>query len=274
MLLPLLFSASIQSGGINNKNLLDSKHETAILLPQFFAYPFLLPKAPPRGVRSLNPMKNATSLSSILGGAACVSRRAATIFLNQLLRPRVLILLACLCLSAGAQTGEWAWMGGSKTGNKSGVYGTLGKPAAGNIPGGRFGASSWTDSSGRFWLFGGDGLDADGNDRNLNDLWKYEPPTASLPVAATPTFSVAAGTYTSTETVSVSDTTSGATIYYTLDGSTPTGKSTRYTTALSIAKTTTVKAIAGATGYSNSALATAIYTILPPRTVTLTPPAH
>ena len=117
-------------------------------------------------------------------------------------------------------------------------------------------------------------MDADGNDRNLNDLWKYEPPTASLPVAATPTFSVAAGTYTSTETVSVSDTTSGATIYYTLDGSTPTGKSTRYTTALSIAKTTTVKAIAEATGYSNSALATAIYTILPPRTVTLTPPAH
>ena len=43
-----------------------------------------------------------------------------------------------------------------------GVYGTLGTPAAGNVPGGRFGAVSWTDSSGHLWLFGGLGHDASG----------------------------------------------------------------------------------------------------------------
>lgn len=41
---------------------------------------------------------------------------------------------------ATAQTGsanQWTWVGGSSTVNQSGVYGTLGTPAAGNIPGSR-----------------------------------------------------------------------------------------------------------------------------------------
>jgi N-acetylneuraminic acid mutarotase len=77
-------------------------------------------------------------------------------------------------------TSEWAWMGGSSTGTlvgngdgRPGVYGTLGTPAAGNVPGGRSGATSWTDSSGNFWLFGGVGEDAVSANRYLNDLWKF-----------------------------------------------------------------------------------------------------
>src|SRR5580704_7723247 len=59
-------------------------------------------------------------------------------------------------------TREWAWMGGSSTvpgtgEGQPGVYGTLGTPAAGNVPGGRQRASSWIDSSGNLWLFGGYG---------------------------------------------------------------------------------------------------------------------
>ena len=38
---------------------------------------------------------------------------------------------------------------------------------------------------------------------------------------ATPTLSQAAGSYTGTQTVTISDATSGATIYYTTNGSTP-----------------------------------------------------
>jgi N-acetylneuraminic acid mutarotase len=78
-------------------------------------------------------------------------------------------------------TNEWAWMGGSSTvgsnGGQAGVYGTLGTPAAGNIPGGRDGAFSWTDSSSHLWLFGGYSYDANGNQGDLNDLWEFNPST-------------------------------------------------------------------------------------------------
>ena len=70
---------------------------------------------------------------------------------------------------------EWAWVGGSKSADSPGVYGTLGVPAPGNIPGGRSGAIAWTDTDGNFWLFGGSGSSATGNSGDLNDLWEYRP---------------------------------------------------------------------------------------------------
>lgn len=82
-----------------------------------------------------------------------------------------------------ASTNEWTWMGGSSTigstGARPGVYGTLGTPAAANVPGGRYGASSWTDSSGNLWLFGGMGPDSSGlpGAGDLNDLWEFSPST-------------------------------------------------------------------------------------------------
>jgi hypothetical protein len=77
-------------------------------------------------------------------------------------------------------------MGGSSTVNQSGVYGTLGTPAAANIPGSRYQASSWTDSSGHLWLFGGMVYDANGNECFLNDLWEYQLPTTTPTVTVTP----------------------------------------------------------------------------------------
>jgi hypothetical protein len=70
---------------------------------------------------------------------------------------------------------EWAWMSGSNTPNHNGTYGTQGTAAAGNIPGARTFAISWTDTSGNLWLFGGFGLDSAGTSGGgeLNDLWKY-----------------------------------------------------------------------------------------------------
>ncbi len=84
---------------------------------------------------------------------------------------------------------------------------------------------------------------------------------STAPPAATPMFSPAAGTYPSAQTVTISDTTAGATIYYTLDGSTPSTGSTKYTGTIAVNSTVTIKAIAAATGFSNSAVATATYTI-------------
>jgi subtilase family serine protease len=80
-------------------------------------------------------------------------------------------------------------------------------------------------------------------------------------VAATPTFSPLAGTYTAAQTVTISDATSGATIYYTTNGSTPTTSSTVYSGAITVSSTESLEAIATATGYTISAVATAAYTI-------------
>jgi hypothetical protein len=81
------------------------------------------------------------------------------------------------------------------------------------------------------------------------------------PPAATPTFSPAAGTYASVRMVTISDTTAGATIYYTTDGSTPSTTSTQYKGTITVNTTETLKAIAAAPGFANSAVGTATYTI-------------
>jgi hypothetical protein len=75
-------------------------------------------------------------------------------------------------------TKEWTWMSGSNTvpsggAGQPGVYGTLGVPAAANVPGGRESAVSWIDSGGDLWLFGGGGSALAQGD--LNDLWRYQP---------------------------------------------------------------------------------------------------
>src|SRR5215831_9966183 len=74
-------------------------------------------------------------------------------------------------------TGEWTWVSGSNTINAPGVYGTKGTAAAGNVPGARYDAVSWTDGSGNLWLFGGAVPGAEG-DFYLNDLWTFTPGTA------------------------------------------------------------------------------------------------
>ena len=77
----------------------------------------------------------------------------------------------------------------------------------------------------------------------------------------TPTFSVPPGTYNQPQTVTVSTTTGGATIYYTIDGTTPTPASTRYTGPIAVPRSTTIRAMAVATGMANSAVASVTYTL-------------
>jgi hypothetical protein len=85
--------------------------------------------------------------------------------------------------------------------------------------------------------------------------------------AATPTFSPAAGTYSGAQSVTISDGTSGATIYYTTNGTTPGTSSTRYSGPITVSSTETLQAIAVATGNTNSVVASAAYTITPQATV-------
>ncbi len=87
-------------------------------------------------------------------------------------------------------------------------------------------------------------------------------PGSGPATVATPTFSPAGGTYTSAQSVSLSDSTSGATIYYTTDGSTPTTSSAVYSSAIAVSSgTVTIKALGAKSGDTNSSVASAAYTI-------------
>jgi hypothetical protein len=78
---------------------------------------------------------------------------------------------------------------------------------------------------------------------------------------AAPVFSVPSGTYAQQQSVSISDKTSGAVIYYTTNGSAPTASSTPYTAAIKVSATTTINAIAIVKGGTSSTVASATYTI-------------
>jgi N-acetylneuraminic acid mutarotase len=175
-------------------------------------------------------------------------------------------------------TDEWALMGGSIqaicgwycSSSPLAVYGSGASAAPGDGPGTRFASAGWTDSRGNFWLFGGH---PSSHWVFLNDLWEYQPSTGPLPTTATPTFSVPTGSYASAQSVTISDATNGAFIYYTTDGTTPTVNSANFQTTtwapLSIPYSETLKAIAVASGCLTSAVATATYT-LPPQAATPT----
>jgi hypothetical protein len=92
----------------------------------------------------------------------------------------------------------------------------------------------------------------------------FTPPGGNTVVA--PTFTPPAGLYTTPINVTLATTTPNATIYYTLDGNTPTTSSTVYSTPIPIFTTTTIKAIATADTMDNSSVATALYSY--PTTVT------
>jgi N-acetylneuraminic acid mutarotase len=171
-------------------------------------------------------------------------------------------------------TNQWTLMGGkfpticgdNCAQTPGAVYGALGVPAPGNNPGSRFAPAGWTDSNSNFWLFGGIATDPAGF---YNDLWEYQPSSiGALPTTTTPTFSVPTGSYTSAQSVTINDATNGSFVYYTTDGTTPTIRSTYYNPSfsppISVQHSETLRAIAVADGCYTSAEATATYTLPPP----------
>ena len=79
--------------------------------------------------------------------------------------------------------------------------------------------------------------------------------------ASAPSISPASGTYTGSVTITMTTSTSGATIKYTTDGSTPNGSSANYTTAFTQSTTATVKSFALKGGISDSNVSTGIFTV-------------
>ena len=98
------------------------------------------------------------------------------------------------------------------------------------------------------------------------------PASAPPPTAASPTMSPPPGSYGAAQMVALADTTPGAVIYYTTDGTPPTISSPKYSTPLPVSTTTTIQAMAAASGYANSAVVGGTYTITstaPPVSVNL-----
>jgi N-acetylneuraminic acid mutarotase len=64
----------------------------------------------------------------------------------------------------------WTWVSGDSVNGVSGVY----DGGESDKPGARDWSASWKDIQGNLWLFGGYGLDVNGDEGDLNDLWKFE----------------------------------------------------------------------------------------------------
>jgi len=77
---------------------------------------------------------------------------------------------------------------------------------------------------------------------------------------AMPVFSIPAGNYITSQNIELTCATSGATIYYTLDGSDPTTASLVYGSPINVTSTTTIKAIAAKSGMTTSGINSSKYT--------------
>ena len=82
--------------------------------------------------------------------------------------------------------------------------------------------------------------------------------------APPPIISPAGGSYTSTQTATISDSLAGAKLYYTTDGTEPTTASTLYAGPIAINASVTIRAIAVASGYKNSATSNATFNLSAP----------
>ncbi len=165
-------------------------------------------------------------------------------------------------------TMQWTFMGGAATAAaaQTPAYGIEGSPATTNIPGGRYSYAAWNTLNGNFWLFGGFGYNVTFGD--LNDLWEAVPPTP------TPAFSLVAGTYQGTQTLTISDAINGAAIYFTTNGNAPVASSSDgYTGPITVSNTELVQAIAVATGRSQSLPRQANYVIEAQSAITWVTPA-
>ncbi len=170
-------------------------------------------------------------------------------------------------------TNEWAWMSGSTLQGQYGSEGTQGIASFQNAPGGRNEAAGWTDGSGNLWLIGGYGYSPqEGFVPTLGDFWEFQLNVNGVSAAAAPTISPAGGTYTAVQSVTLSDSTPGAAIYYMVNSNAP---PTEYTGPIAVNSSETIQAIAVASGYANSSAVAGSYVLNlpPPPAPNFNPPA-
>jgi hypothetical protein len=100
--------------------------------------------------------------------------------------------------------------------------------------------------------------------------WEPNAPPGGMPVS-TPVFNPLGGNFTSAQNITIATSTSGASIRFTTDGSTPSPTTgTLYAGPVPLGATTTLKAIAYKSGIPDSSVSTANFTFYPPGTVVAT----
>src|SRR5665213_3909377 len=144
------------------------------------------------------------------------------------------------------------------------------------VAGGGFSAAATTDNNGNYSLIGvptGSQYSATAPATGFlastqnglavsADATTYVSFTMASSAVAAPTFTSPAGGYGSAQSVTISTTTTGASIRYTTDGSTPTSTvGTVYSGPVSVSSSLTLKAIAYEAGMTDSSVASATYTI-------------
>jgi len=104
-----------------------------------------------------------------------------------------------------------------------------------------------------------------GNDTRYDDIVVVGSSGGGTGPVAAPQLSPTGGTFSGAINVTITSSTSGASIRYTTNGSTPSSTSgTLYSSPVAISATTTLKAIAYKTGMTNSTVTTGAYTITVP----------
>jgi environmental stress-induced protein Ves len=118
-----------------------------------FTFSTQIPAGSPYSVTVFTQPTNPTQTCTVTDGSGTANANVTN------------VLVAC--------NNQWTWQNGANVTNVGGTYGTKFGFLPGNVPGARYGAVTWTDSSGNFWLFGGNGVAA-GIESYLNDLWEWD----------------------------------------------------------------------------------------------------
>lgn len=127
-----------------------------------------------------------------------------------------------------------------------------------------FDGTNWSGNNAKFGCLPGETIT--GYKRMAAKLgYNASPPVSdsvTLPLftVAKPTATPNGGSFITSQSVTLSCATAGASVYYTTDGSMPTTGSTRYSGAFTITDTTTVKAIAVKSGMNDSGVLTVTFT--------------